>query len=285
MPATKTATKKAAVYKTASRRNGRQKTEQFICNVVPSKGTENDWQFDDSVTSGALGLVAALPPSVDLRAPWWTIHNQESTGSCVGWATADGVVRYHMVKGGRITQTQLLSPRHVWMASKETDDIITRPETFIERAGTTLKAALDVARKQGVALMADLPFHIETSMFLGAENAFYASCAQRRINAYFNLKQNLRNWKEWLASNGPLLAALNVDASWDDAASNGGKIDNFQPTTVRGGHAICVVGYRTDGRFIVRNSWGTAWGDNGFGYVHPDYIQAAFYDESYGVTL
>jgi len=285
MPATKTATKKAATNKTASRRNGRQKTEQFICNVVPSKGTENDWQFDDSVTSGALGLVAALPPSVDLRAPWWTIHNQESTGSCVGWATADGLVRYHMVKDGRVTPTQLLSPRHVWMASKETDDIISRPETFIERAGTTLKAALDVARKQGVALMADLPFHIETSMFLGAENAFYASCAQRRINAYFNLKKNLRTWKEWIASNGPLLAALNVDASWDDAASNGGKIDDFQPSTVRGGHAICVVGYRTDGRFIVRNSWGTTWGDAGFGYVHPDYIKAAFYAESYGATL
>jgi C1A family cysteine protease len=282
---TKTAPKKATANKAPARRNGRQKMERFICNVVPSKGTENDWQFDDSVTSGALGLVAAIPPSVDLRAPWWAINNQESTGSCVGWATADGVVRYHMIKEGRITPKQLLSPRHIWMASKETDEIITRPETFIERAGTTLKAALDVVRKQGVALMSDLPFHIQTSMFLGAENAFYASCAQRRINSYFNLRKHLANWKEWLASNGPLLAALNVDASWDDAASNGGKIDTFQPSTVRGGHAICIVGYRTDGRFIVRNSWGATWGDQGFGYLHPDYIQAAFYDEAYGVTL
>jgi C1A family cysteine protease len=282
---TKTTPKKATANKAPARRNGRQKMERFICNVVPSKGTENDWQFDDSVTSGALGLVAAIPPSVDLRAPWWAINNQESTGSCVGWATADGVVRYHMIKEGRITPKQLLSPRHIWMASKETDEIITRPETFIERAGTTLKAALDVVRKQGVALMSDLPFHIQTSMFLGAENAFYASCAQRRINSYFNLRKHLANWKEWLASNGPLLAALNVDASWDDAASNGGKIDTFQPSTVRGGHAICIVGYRTDGRFIVRNSWGTTWGDEGFGYLHPDYIQAAFYDEAYGVTL
>ena len=35
---------------------------------------------------------------------------------------------------------------------------------------------------------------------------------------------------------------------------------------------MCIVGYRTDGRFIVRNSWGTTWGDKGFGYLHPDYI-------------
>jgi C1A family cysteine protease len=285
---TKTAPKKAGAKKTASRRNARsnrEEMEQFICNVEPSKSTENDWQFGDSVTSGALGLVAAIPPSVDLRAPWWAINSQESTGSCVGWATADGVVRYHMVTAGRITPDQLLSPRHVWMASKETDAITTRPETFLERAGTTLKAAVDVARKQGVALMADLPFHLQTNMYLGAENTFYASSAQRRVSAYFNLKKNLTEWKEWLASNGPILAALNVDSSWDDAASNGGKVDTFQPGTVRGGHAICVVGYRTDGRFIVRNSWGTAWGDQGFGYLHPDYIKSAFYDESYGVTL
>jgi C1A family cysteine protease len=259
---------------------------KYITNLVPSKGTERDWSFVDSVQAGALGAPVAAPPSVDLRAAWWKINDQEATGSCVGWAVADGVVRYHMVKAGRITTSQLLSARHIWMASKETDQYTTRPETFIERAGTSLKAAVDVARNQGTALATDLPFHIATSMYPGAENTFYASCAQRKIASYFNLQQNTANWKTWLASNGPILVGLNVDASWDNAKANGGKIDTFQPATVRGGHAVAVVGYRTDGRFIVRNSWGTAnWGDQGFGYVSPGYIAAAFYNESYGVTL
>ena len=257
----------------------------FICNVIPSTGTATDWQFSDSLASGAIGAPAALPNSVDLRVPWWSINTQEDTGSCVGWATADGVVRWHMVAAGRLAQADLLSPRHVWMASKETDTITTRPESFIEEAGTTLKAALDVARKQGVALMVDLPFHIQTKMFVGKESTFYASCAQRRIASYFNLHKNLDNWKAWLAGNGPILAAFNVDSAWDNAKANGGKIDTFRPATVRGGHAVCIVGYRADGRFIVRNSWGTGWGDNGFGYLHRDYIAAAFFDESYGVTL
>ena len=69
-----------------------------ICNIVPSKGTDKDWRFRDAVASGALGAVAAPPSSVDLRAAWWAIDDQEDTGSCVGWATAEGVVRYHMVK-------------------------------------------------------------------------------------------------------------------------------------------------------------------------------------------
>jgi len=88
-----------------------------------------------------------------------------------------------------------------------------------------------------------------------------------------------------LATGGPILAAFNVDSSWDNAAQNGGNIDKFVASSVRGGHAVCIVGYKTDGRFIVRNSWGTTWGDKGFGYLHPDYIAAAFFDESYGVTM
>ena len=59
----------------------------------------------------------------------------------------------------------------------------------------------------------------------------------------------------------------------------------FVPNTVRGGHAVAVVGYTSTGRFIVRNSWGTGWGDRGFGYVSPAYIAAGFFNESYGITV
>ena len=95
-----------------------------------------------------------------------------------------------MVDAGTIDQKTLLSPRHLWMASKETDDNTSRPESSLEEAGTSLKSALDVARKHGVALMDQLPFHIKTKMYVGAEGGFYASCAQRRISSYFNLKRD-----------------------------------------------------------------------------------------------
>jgi C1A family cysteine protease len=256
-----------------------------VCNLKPSVDTEQDWTYDDQVRAGALAARAALPASVDLREPWWRINDQEDTGSCVGWATADGVVRWHMVQAGKLAKAKMLSPRHVWMSSKETDQFTSPPETFIEEAGTMLKAAMKVARKYGVAMETDLPFHLATKMYLGSENAFYARCAQHRIASFTNLKRDLGHWKTWLATQGPLLVGLLVDESWDNASLHGGRIDDFKPDTVRGGHAVALVGYRTDGRFIVRNSWGTTWGDKGFGYVSPEYVQAAFYEESYGVTL
>ncbi|CAN5554126.1 hypothetical protein BH10PSE4_BH10PSE4_19400 [soil metagenome] len=259
--------------------------KERVCNLVPSREPQKDWQFHDAVEAGALEAPLALPASVDLRAAWWDIGNQENTGSCVGWASTDGVARYMFVKANRLAKTAKLSPRFTWMACKETDQFVARPETMIEGAGTSLKAAVDILRKFGAAPETALPFHITTAMYTGNENTFYATAATRKIASYFNLQRNLPNWRAWLAAHGPILVGLNVDHTWDNATATGGKMDAFQPATVRGGHAVTLVGYRTDGRFIVRNSWGTAWGDHGFGYPSEAYINAAFYNESYGVTL
>jgi C1A family cysteine protease len=268
--------------KTAARGRG---FRDRICNVVPSQGTETDFGVASSIAAGVVPRAGSLPASVDLREPWWKINDQELTGSCVGWATADGVVRWHMVRAGKLAENRMLSPRHVWMASKETDSLTALPETFLEEAGTMTKAAVKIARNFGVALEKDLPFHLGTTMYTGSEDTFYTRCARHRIASYHNLHQDLGAWKHWLAEQGPILVALQVDGSWDDAGLHHGEIDTFDPSTVRGGHAVAVVGYRADGRFIVRNSWGTTWGDQGFGYVSPAYIAASFFPEAYGVTV
>jgi hypothetical protein len=256
-----------------------------ICNLVPSKGTEKDWKFGDALASGALGAVAAPPPSVDFREAWWKVGDQGMTGSCVGWATADGVARYHMVKANKLAKTELLSPRFIWMASKELDEYTLRPESFVEGAGTSLKTAMDVLRKYGVVTNNLLSFDIKTHMYVGDENTFYATAAQRRTNAYFNLYKDKKRWKSWLAAHGPLLVGLTVDRTWDNAAATKGMLDKFVASSVRGGHAVAVVGYTKNGRFIIRNSWGKAWGDKGFAYASEAYIDGAFYDEAYGVSV
>src|SRR5258708_18905070 len=160
-----------------------------ICNLVPSRNTEKDWQFQHALAAGALSALAAWPASVDLRAAWWDIGNQENTGSCVGWGSTDGVARYMFVKAGQLAQNVKLSPRFTWMASKETDQFTTRPETMIESAGTTLKAAVDILRNFGAVPEAPLPFQITTSMYGGHENTFLATSAMRKIASYFNLQR------------------------------------------------------------------------------------------------
>jgi len=52
-----------------------------------------------------------------------------------------------------------------------------------------------------------------------------------------------------------------------------------------GGHAQCVVGYddkKYGGAFLIMNSWGSSWGNNGFAWVrYPDFRR--FVREAYGL--
>jgi C1A family cysteine protease len=274
--------RKTTRRKPAKRKTSRRREPKRILNVEPSPQTDEDWTFETAQEADLVTAAPAIPASKDLRSTWWKVADQGSTGSCVGWATADSVLRWHFVKTGRIAREELLSPRFVWMASKETDPFNTRPTTFIETEGTSLKAALDIARKFGAVRDAVLPFG-SGKLYSGQASTFYAVAAQLKILAYFNLGTNQTNWRIWLATKGPILTRLNVDDGWYAATTNAGNLDEYVPDTARGGHAVAIVGYRP-GRFIVRNSWGTRWGHGGFAYASLGYAQEAF-TEAYGVEV
>lgn len=275
--ATKKSTKKSAP-------SGRRILNDIhrVLNILPSRNTERDWTFENAMDASIFGPIHKIPTSKDLRETWWAINDQGSTGSCVGWATADSVLRWLFVKAGRLQSKDLLSPRFIWMAAKETDEFTSQPSTFLEADGTSLKAALDIARKYGIVTDSILPF-ASGHLYPNSPNTFYALAAQRKISSYFNLGTSPANWRTWLATKGPILTRLGVDATWDNASANQGVMNTYQPNTVRGGHAVALVGYQGKS-FIVRNSWGTSWGDKGYGYASEAYAKAAF-TEAYGVVL
>jgi hypothetical protein len=255
-----------------------------ILNCVPSPRPETDWRLHNAADAGLLAAGArAVPAAKDLREDsWWRIGDQGDTGSCVGWATADSVLRWHFVQAGRLAKNQKLSTRFQWMAAKETDHFVAQPTTFIESDGTSLKAALDVSRKWGAVRDAVLPF-TSGKLYEGEVATFYAIATQLKIAAYFNVGTDLAGWRTWLAGSGPILTRLDVDSTWDNATANKGKLTTYRPSTARGGHAVALVGYTSTG-FIVRNSWGTGWGDKGYAYASNAYARKAF-TEAYGVTL
>jgi C1A family cysteine protease len=50
-------------------------------------------------------------------------------------------------------------------------------------------------------------------------------------------------------------------------------IPNPKKERLLGGHAIALVGFDVPRRYFkFQNSWGTAWGDKGYGYIPFDYI-------------
>lgn len=110
-----------------------------------------------------------------------------------------------------------------------------------------------------------------------------SSSRKERRNPYFNLGvSDKQQWRQWLATTGPILARIGVDITWDNVEQDG-LLDVYKPSTNRGGHAIAIVGYTSE-RWIIRNSWGDDWGDDGYAYASHAYVDAGI-TEAYGVIV
>ena len=83
-------------------------------------------------------------------------------------------------------------------------------------------------------------------------------------------------FKSMLAAGFPFVLGFAVPST----LTANGLINNFSRTkTIRGGQAVIAVGYDDNirigshkGAMLIRNSWGSEWGDDGCGWLPYDLI-------------
>jgi len=95
----------------------------------------------------------------------------------------------------------------------------------------------------------------------------YAEALKYRAVLYQRVVQTTAQIKSCLASGYPVVFGFTVYESFESApVARTGQVPLPRPgETAVGGHAVVAVGYDdTRGRFIVRNSWGTRWGQKGY---------------------
>ena len=86
----------------------------------------------------------------------------------------------------------------------------------------------------------------------------------QRVFAYSRVR-SLEDCRMALSKRQTIAAAFEIDASWQ---ASDGHIDDPRSHQPDGSHTICLVGYRdADEHLIFANSWGTGWGDEGYGYL------------------
>ena len=77
-----------------------------------------------------------------------------------------------------------------------------------------------------------------------------------------------------LSAGCPVHLAMNTGSSFSEVGRDGVFNAAEPPSGRHGRHAMLLVGY-TGNYYIVKNSWGTDWGDQGYCYIPKNVLADA----------
>ena len=220
--------------------------------------------------------VKAAPAAVDLREWCSPIEDQKSIGSCTAHAGV-GMLEYYQRRafGKHIDASRLF-------LYKVTRNLL----GWNGDTGAYLRDTMKALVMCGVPPEHYWPYDIakydeEPTAFLYALGDNYEAVKYYRLDpAGTTRAQRLEAIKANLAAGLPSMFGFTVYSSIP--ASGDGKGEIPYPTTgdtVQGGHAVLAVGYddarkigTAKGALLIRNSWGTAWGAAGYGWLPYAYV-------------
>ena len=209
---------------------------------------------------------AVLPPMVDLRSKCPAVYDQGELGSCT--ANAIGAAyQYNEIKQG---SKNVFVPSRLFIYYNER-----KMEGSIgEDAGAAIADGISSVHTVGVCDEKDWPYIISKFSTVPPQ-PLYQKAQNHKTGQYKRIQQNLAQIKTALSNGSPVVFGMTVYASFesDSVARNGVVPMPSNNDECLGGHAILIVGYRdSDKKFIVRNSWGSGWGDKGYFYLPYQYV-------------
>lgn len=208
-----------------------------------------------------------LPLAVDLRIMCPAVYDQLQIGSCTGNAIA-AAYEYDLIFQG----LPLWRPSRLFIYYNER---VIEGTTSVD-AGASIKDGLASLNKVGVCTE-NTWIYDEDLVTVKPSVMAYDEAATRKIFNYKNIPDgDFYLMKQTLANKKPFVFGFTVYDSFesDEVARTGIMPASYNSGKVLGGHAVMCVGYDdAKGWVIVRNSWGSGWGDNGYFYMPYSYIQ------------
>lgn len=225
-----------------------------------------------------------LPEAVNLQRFAPPVGDQGHQGSCVAWSSAYGARTIaEAARTGEDPNSLRYSPAFLYN------------QIGLEGCeGSYIIRAMEFMTKSGAVSYEQFPY-TDKDCSRQPDQDLLEEARKHRMRGFNRLTPGDRNnvidmraIKENLSQGAPVVIGMMVGGTYMQPMM--GK-DLWEPTDEDysmmgfGGHAQCVVGYddrKYGGAFLIMNSWGPSWGNNGFAWVrYKDFRR--FVREAYGL--
>lgn len=216
--------------------------------------------------------------SLDMRSKFTSVKNQGQQGSCLSFALTS-IFEYVMHLNA--AQEFDLSEAFLYYNARDLDG----DGGVNNDSGSRFKPSIDALIKYGIALESVWPYNDQVYSKKPSDEA-YADAAGRKLVSAMNVNSKVSDIKSALVDNCPVAASFTLTKSFFEFGRAGGYIpmpgdeeiasviEQESEEDLHSCHAMVIVGFSDDLQmFIVRNSWGTDWGDNGYCYIPYSYVE------------
>ncbi|MEN8202741.1 MAG: C1 family peptidase [Bacteroidota bacterium] len=224
----------------------------------------------------------AIPDSRDLRGDCPPVEDQESIGSCTAHAGI-GIVEYYEKKA----YNKHIDASRLFLYKTTRNLLHWTGDTGAYLRSTMAAMALFGAPPEEFWEYNIADYDVEPSAFCYAFGQNYQALQYYRLDKPGITGENLlKKIKQHLAYGIPLMFGFTVFNSIGQARNTAEIPYPCPGDRIAGGHAVMAVGYndkrviknsncntaKTKGALLIRNSWGSGWGDGGYGWLPYDYV-------------